>query len=159
MHTMFSNPFESKTLSPQGKMPFKPAQNPEPQVMMDINTTPLIDVLLVLIIMLIITIPAQLHSVNLNMPVAQAAAKKIEPEVIKINIDDNNTVSWNGKVLQGSAELEARLDRVSHQEPAPEIHIQAQAKSSYGSVIKVMASAQRHGLKKIGMLGSEQFVK
>jgi len=159
MHTMFSNPFESKTLSPQGKMPFKPAHHPEPQVMMDINTTPLIDVLLVLIIMLIITIPAQLHSVNLNMPVAPPIPKNIEPEVIKINIDDNNTVSWNGKVLQGSAQLEARLDGVSHQEPAPEIHIRAQAKSSYGAVIKVMASAQRHGLKKIGMLGSEQFVK
>jgi biopolymer transport protein ExbD len=156
---MFNNAFETKRLSAQRQAPFKPAHHPEPQVMMDINTTPLIDVLLVLIIMLIITIPAQLHSVNLNMPVAPPPTKKVEPMVIQITIDDKNTVSWNGKAMKDSVDLETHFEGVSQQEPAPEIHIRAQAKSSYGSVVKVMAGAQRHGLKKIGVLGSEQFTK
>ena len=156
---MFIDPFQSKTFKRAPKMRFEPAHNSEPQVMMDINTTPLIDVLLVLIIMLIITIPAQLHSVNLNMPVAPPPVKKIDPVVIKITIDASNTVSWNGKALADSSALDPLFDALSHQEPAPEIHIRAAAQTRYGAVIKVMASAQRHGLKKIGVLGSEHFSK
>jgi len=156
---MFIDPFQSSAFKRAQKVHFEPAHNPEPQVMMDINTTPLIDVLLVLIIMLIITIPAQLHSVNLNMPVALPPVKKIDPVVIKITIDASNTVSWNGKALSDNGELEPLFDALSHQESAPEIHIRAAAKTRYGSVIMVMASAQRHGLKKIGVLGSEQFSK
>jgi biopolymer transport protein ExbD len=125
--------------------------------MLDINTTPLIDVLLVLIIMLIITIPAQLHSVNLDMPVSTPPIKKVDPVVIKITIDASNTLAWNGKVVNKAQDLEDLFEGVSHQVPAPEIHIRAQAKSSYGTVMRVMAGAQRHGLKKIGVLGSEQF--
>jgi biopolymer transport protein ExbD len=156
---MIINPFQSMHAKAAQKVRFEPAHHPEPQVMMDINTTPLIDVLLVLIIMLIITIPAQLHSVNLDMPVAQAPIKKRDPVVIKINIDASNTVSWNGKALQSSHELDALFDAISQQEPSPEIHIRATGKTRYAAVIEVMAGAQRHGLKKIGVLGSEQFTK
>ncbi|OYT97805.1 MAG: biopolymer transporter ExbD, partial [Burkholderiales bacterium PBB1] len=69
----------------------------EPEVMIDMNTTPLIDVMLVLLIMLIITIPAQLHSVNLDMPLPSNAAKKVEPVVIRIDVDAASVVNWNGK--------------------------------------------------------------
>jgi len=155
---MFNDPFQSNTLNAKREMRFEPVQSNEPEVLLDINTTPLIDVLLVLIIMLIITIPAQLHSVNLEMPVATPPVKKVEPMVIKITIDASNTIAWNGKVVAQTQDLEALFDSVSHQAPAPEIHIRAQARSSYGTVMKVMAGAQRHGLKKIGVLGSEQFV-
>jgi biopolymer transport protein ExbD len=129
----------------------------EPEVLMDINTTPLIDVMLVLLIMLIITIPAQLHSVNLDMPVNTNAAKKSEPVVIKVNVEQNNTINWNGKVLDGRADLEQAVAEASAMNPQPEIHIRSHAKARYESAASVMAAAQRGGLTKLGIVGSEQF--
>ena len=81
----------------------------EPELMMEINTTPLIDVMLVLLIMLIITIPAQLHSVNLDIPVSTPPTKKVVPVVIKIDVDANSVINWNGKPIAGRADLEAKL--------------------------------------------------
>ena len=75
----------------------------EPDVMMDINTTPLIDVMLVLIIMLIITIPIQLHAVNLNMPVGKPPPPLKEPVVVTIDIDFDGTISWNGEPVPDRA--------------------------------------------------------
>ena len=129
----------------------------EPEVMMDINTTPLIDVMLVLLIMLIITIPAQLHSVNLDMPVNTNAAKKSEPVVIKVNVEQNNAINWNGKVLAGRAELEQAVNEAAAMNPQPEIHIRSHAKARYEVAASVMAAAQRGGLTKLGIVGSEQF--
>ena len=88
----------------------------EPEVMMDINTTPLIDVMLVLLIMLIITIPAQLHSVNLDMPLPSNAAKKVEPVVIRIDVDVASVVNWNGKPVEGRADLEAKLKEAAEEQ-------------------------------------------
>src|SRR5213083_3268611 len=85
----------------------------EPEVMMDINTTPLIDVMLVLIIMLIITIPVQLHSVNLNMPVGTPPPPLKEPVVVTIDIDFDGTVLWNGEPVPDRGALEARLSRAA----------------------------------------------
>ena len=130
----------------------------EPEVMMDINTTPLIDVMLVLLIMLIITIPAQLHSVNLDMPVAKPPTKKVDPVVIKIDVDANSVINWNGKPVGSRAELEAKLTEASAQQPQPELHIRSHAKAKYEAAAAVMASAQRIGLTKLGIVGSEQFV-
>src|SRR6187399_3260374 len=93
----------------------------EPDVMMDINTTPLIDVMLVLIIMLIITIPVQLHSVNLNMPVGTPPLK--EPVVVTIDIDFDGTVLWNGEAVPDRGALEARLSRAAAEADQPEVHI------------------------------------
>ena len=130
----------------------------EPEVMMDINTTPLIDVMLVLLIMLIITIPAQLHSVNLDMPVNTSAAKKVDPVVIKIDVDARSVVNWNGKPISSRAELEQKLTEAAAQQPQPELHIRSHAKAKYEAVMAVMANAQRIGLTKLGIVGSEQFV-
>ncbi len=130
----------------------------EPEVMMEINTTPLIDVMLVLLIMLIITIPAQLHSVNLDMPVASPPTKKIDPVVIKVDVDAQSVINWNGKALSGRIELEAKLTEAAAIQPQPELHIRSHAKAKYESVALVMASAQRLGLTKLGIVGSEQFV-
>ena len=129
----------------------------EPEVMMDINTTPLIDVMLVLLIMLIITIPAQLHSVNLDMPVNTNAAKKVDPVVIKIDVDASSVVTWNGKPITSRAELEQKLTEAAAVQPQPELHIRSHAKAKYGAVAGVMASAQRLGLTKLGIVGSEKF--
>ena len=130
----------------------------EPEVMVDMNTTPLIDVMLVLLIMLIITIPAQLHSVNLDMPLPSNAAKKVEPVVIRIDVDAASVVNWNGKTVEGRADLEAKLKEAAVMQPQPELHIRSHAKAKYEATAGVMASAQRIGLTKLGIVGSEQFV-
>ena len=128
----------------------------EPEVMMDINTTPLIDVMLVLLIMLIITIPVQLHSVNLDMPVGTPPAQK-KPNIVRIEVDARSVVNWNGKPLADRAALDALLSEAKAQEPQPELHIKAQAKAKYETVAGVLASAQRQGLTKIGIVGTAQF--
>ena len=89
----------------------------DPDVMMDINTTPLIDVMLVLLVMLIITIPIQLHSVNLNMPVGNPPPPLIEPVVLKIDIDDASRIFWNGELVNDRADLESRLRQAAAQQP------------------------------------------
>ena len=130
----------------------------EMEVMADINTTPLIDVMLVLLIMLIITIPAQLHSVNLDMPVNTNAAKKADPVVTKIDVNAQSVVNWNGVPIESRAQLEEKLMKAAAQQPQPELHIRSHAKAKYAAVAGVMASAQRLGLTKLGIVGSEQFV-
>ena len=129
----------------------------EPEVMMDINTTPLIDVMLVLLIMLIITIPIQLHSVNLDMPVNTSAAKQTEPVVVKVNVEQNNVINWNGKLLASRAELDQAVAEAAAMNPQPEIHIRSHAKARYEVAASVMAAAQRGGLTKLGIVGAEQF--
>ena len=135
----------------------QPLHTNEPEVMMEINTTPLIDVMLVLLIMLIITIPAQLHSVNLDLPVAAPPTKKVEPVVIKIEVDANNQIAWNGKALASREELQSKLQEASQREPQPELHVRSHAKAKYETTMTVMANAQRLGLKKLGIVGAEQF--
>lgn len=135
----------------------QPLHTDEPEVMMEINTTPLIDVMLVLLIMLIITIPAQLHSVNLDLPVAAPPKKKEEPVVIKIEVDANNQISWNGKALASREELQSKLQEASQRDPQPELHVRSHAKAKYETTMAVMANAQRLGLKKLGIVGAEQF--
>ena len=131
----------------------------EPDVMMDINTTPLIDVMLVLIIMLIITIPVQLHSVNLNMPVGTPPPPLKEPVVVTIDIDFDGTVLWNGDPVPDRNALEVRLSRAAAEPDQPEVHIRPNKLVEYKSVAAVLASAQRLGVTKLGMIGNEQFVK
>ena len=130
----------------------------DPEVMVDMNTTPLIDVMLVLLIMLIITIPAQLHAVNLDMPLPSNAAKKVEPVVVRIDVDAASVVNWNGKPVESRADLEAKLKEAAVMQPQPELHIRSHAKAKYEATAGVMASAQRIGLTKLGIVGSEQFV-
>jgi biopolymer transport protein ExbD len=130
----------------------------EPEVMMDINTTPLIDVMLVLLVMLIITIPIQLHSVNLNMPVGTPPPPLTPPEVLKVDIDDAGRIWWNGEVVSDRATLEDKLHNAALQPVQPEMHLRPDKNAKYEVVAAVMASSQRLGLTKIGIVGSEQFI-
>ena len=136
----------------------RPGRSGEPEVMMEINTTPLIDVMLVLLVMLIITIPIQLHSVNLEMPVGAPPANLIKTEKIRIDIDEKNVVYWQGLPV-AAAELEGKMKAVSRQEPQPEIHIRPDKASQYAVFANVLASSKRQGLTKIAVIGAEQFVK
>ena len=131
----------------------------EEDVMVDINTTPLIDVMLVLLIMLIITIPIQLHSVNLNMPAGNPPPPAKEPVVVTIDIDFDGTVLWNGEALPDRPALENKLAQTAAIPDQPEVHIRPNKLVEYKSVAMVLASAQRLGVSKLGMVGNEQFIK
>jgi len=131
----------------------------EPEVMMEINTTPLIDVMLVLIIMLIITIPIQTHAVKLNMPVGNPPPPPTPPEVVQIDVDFDGTILWNGAIIPTPEELEAKLTAAAAQAVQPEVHLRPNKLVLYKSVAYVMASAQRLGITKMGIVGNEQFVK
>jgi biopolymer transport protein ExbD len=131
----------------------------DPEVMVDINTTPLIDVMLVLLIMLIITIPIQLHSVNLNMPTGNPPPPPTPPEVVQIDVDFDGTILWNGQVVPDRTALEGKLQAAAAQPVQPEVHLRPNKLVAYRSVAAVMASAQRLGLNKIGIVGNEQFLQ
>lgn len=131
----------------------------EPEVMVEMNTTPLIDVMLVLLIMLIITIPIQTHAVKLNMPVGNPPPPVKPPEVIQIDVDFDGAVIWNGVLVPDRNDLEARLAQVVAQADQPEVHLRPNKLVQYKSVAMVMASAQRLGVTKLGIIGNEQFVK
>ncbi|KVL36848.1 ExbD/TolR family protein [Burkholderia sp. MSMB1835] len=131
----------------------------EPDVMVDINTTPLIDVMLVLLIMLIITIPIQMHSVKMDLPVGNPPPPAAPPEVVQIDIDFDGTTTWNGAPVPDRAALEAKLTAVAHEPVQAEIHLRANKLAPYKDVAAVLASAQRVGATKIGLIGNEQFMQ
>jgi len=131
----------------------------DPDVMVDINTTPLIDVMLVLLIMLIITIPIQLHSVNLNMPVGHPPPPVTPPVVVQVDVDFDGSIFWNGAPVPDRAALEQHLLEVAQQPDQPEVHLRPNKLAQYRVVAEVMASAQRIGVTKIGLVGNEQFMK
>ena len=131
----------------------------EPDVMVDMNTTPLIDVMLVLLIMLIITIPVQLHSVNLNMPAGTPPPQTKEPVVVTIDIDFDGTILWNGETLADRSLLQAKLREAAALPDQPEVHVRPNKLVEYKYVAEVLAESQRLGVTKLGMVGNEQFVK
>jgi biopolymer transport protein ExbD len=136
----------------------KSGPNDEPQVMMDINTTPLIDVMLVLLVMLIITIPIQLHAVNLEMPVGTPPTNLVKPEKIQIDIDEKSTVYWQGLPVTAQ-ELDNNMKTAANQAVQPEVHVRPNKASQYAVFANVLSSSKRLGLTKIAVIGSEQFVQ
>ena len=136
----------------------KSGPNDEPKVMMDINTTPLIDVMLVLLVMLIITIPIQLHAVNLEMPVGTPPTNLVKPEKIQIDIDEKSTVYWQGLPVT-QQELDNNMKTAAAQAVQPEVHVRPNKASQYAVFANVLSSSKRLGLTKIAVIGSEQFVQ
>ena len=133
------------------------AKGADPEPMMEMNMTPLIDVLLVLIIMMIITIPKQNHSVNLNMPVGTPPPSTVKPVVVTIDVDFDGTILWDGEIIADRAALEAKMNGVAAMPDQPEVHLRPNKLVEYKVVAGVMATAQRLGVTKIGMVGNEQF--
>jgi biopolymer transport protein ExbD len=129
--------------------------------LMDINTTPLIDVMLVLLILFIITLPVMTHAVKLDTPRTDAPPPPpdaVKPEIISLNIDFDGTIFWNGSPIDVS-QLDSYLLRERSKDPQPEIHIRPDKLAKYENVAKVLASSQRLGMKKIGFIGNEQFIE
>ena len=130
----------------------------DPEPMMDINTTPLIDVMLVLLVMLIITIPIQLHAVNLELPVGQPPTSDIKPEKIQIDIDERSTVYWQGLPVT-AAELDQKMTELTATGAQPEIHLRPNKDCQYSVFANVLSTTKRKGLNKVAVIGSEQFVQ
>jgi biopolymer transport protein ExbD len=123
--------------------------------MVEMNTTPLIDVMLVLLIMLIMSLPVQSHAVKLDMPQnTDAPPPETQPEVINLEIDFDGTVMWNGTVVS-LKQLQFDLYQEAKKEPQPEVHIYPNKLARYDHVATVLAIAQRLGILRIGLVGNE----
>lgn len=131
----------------------------EPDVMVDINTTPLIDVMLVLLIMLIITIPIQMHSVKMNLPVGNPPLPAHQPQIVQIDIAADGSINWNGAPVAGKSALDAKLSQVAAQPDQDEIQLRPDKAAPYKVVAEVLASAQREGATRIGLIGNEQYMQ
>jgi biopolymer transport protein ExbD len=127
--------------------------------MMDINTTPLIDVMLVLLIMFIITLPVMTHAVKLDMPQTNRPPPpdQVQIEPIRIDIDWDGTVVWNGSQV-ALDQLEGYFRVEAAKNPQPELHVRPDRRANYDTVAKVLALAQRNGMQRIGFVGNEQFM-
>ena len=124
----------------------------------EMNMTPLIDVMLVLLIMFIITIPIQTHAVKMNMPVGPSAVPPTPPQIVRIDVDFDGTIGWNGTIVADRNDLEARLAAVAAMTDPPELHLRPNKLVTYKVVAMILASAQRLGVTKIGIVGNEQFL-
>lgn len=136
-----------------------PGSGGDPEEMVDINTTPLIDVMLVLLIMLIITIPPQLDAVKLNLPTGNPPPPLTPPPVVQIDIDFDGTVYWNGTIVPDPEALNQKFLQIASEPDQPEVHVDPNKLASYGAVISVMSIAQRDHVTKIGIVGNGQFAQ
>ena len=131
-----------------------------PGLMLDINTTPLIDVLLVLLVMLIITIPVRLHAVKIALPSAPVAASAANGEVITLEIDAQSKVFWQGQLVT-AVQMEERFAQLAQQartqQLQPNIQIRTHKAAAYGVFVQVLASSRRHGLSRVAVAGVEVF--
>ena len=125
--------------------------------MVEMNTTPLIDVMLVLLIMFIITIPVMTHAVKLDMPRPNdAPPPPVKPEVIDVEIDFDGTILWNGTPV-GIDAIEGYFRTEAQKDPQPELHLRPDKRSRYDVTARVLASAQRNRMKKIGFVNVAEF--
>jgi biopolymer transport protein ExbD len=125
------------------------------QATCEVNTTPLIDVMLVLLVMLIVTLPTQTHVLNLNMPGTSPLLPP--PQAINIDIDSDGTIVWNSEPLSGIGALEAHFRQESTKNPQAQIRLRPSARANYDVVANVMASAQRNNMTNMGFANVAEF--
>ena len=121
------------------------------EVMSEINMTPLVDVMLVLLIIFIITVPVLTHSVKVDLPRADNTVNEIKPETVALAVTSGGQLHWNETTIT-LAELEERLAVAAQQDPQPEIHIRGDRDVEYEHVIQAMAAVQRSGILKLGFV-------
>jgi biopolymer transport protein ExbD len=129
------------------------------EAMCDINTTPLIDVMLVLLVTLIVSLPVMTHAVKLDMPNPNATPPPPDhpPEVVDLEIDSDGTVVWNGTPVSGMDQLEGYFHNEAIKEEQPEVHLRPDRRAKYGVVAQVLAAAQHNHMVKIGFTNVAQF--
>ncbi|MBA4114825.1 MAG: biopolymer transporter ExbD [Verminephrobacter sp.] len=130
-------------------------QDEADEVMNEINMTPLVDVMLVLLIIFIITVPVMKHSVNVDLPRATNQPEQVKPETLRLSVAADGSYYWNGQAI-ADAELATRLQAEAIKEPQPDLHIRGDKEVRYERVAQVMAAAQRAGLRKIGFVTDPQ---
>lgn len=132
------------------------AQSSTDDTLSEMNTTPLIDVMLVLLTLLILTLPLQTHAVKIEMP--PPGTHTVKPVVVDLAVEFDGTITWNGAAVS-RAQLDANLARTAHQAVQPEIHLHADRLAKYDTVAKVLSDAQRLGLTKIGFADTASFAQ
>ncbi len=128
------------------------------QPMMEMNTTPLIDVMLVLLIMFIITLPVQTHAVKIDLPIPTDNPNDVDPEKNKVIIDDSGVITWNGTPVD-YAQLASNLEATKALPVEPELQVQPTPYARYYVVDRVMATIKRSGVGKLGFVGNEQYAR
>lgn len=128
----------------------------EGEVMVEMNTTPLIDVMLVLLTLLIITLPIQTHAVKLDMPAPNPNPPTIIPETVELQVDFDGTVLWNGVPVDRGT-MNSYMRDIATKKPQPEIHVSPNRLAKYDAVAQVLADAQRLGATSIGFTGIDQY--
>lgn len=128
----------------------------EGEVMVEMNTTPLIDVMLVLLTLLIITLPIQTHAVKLDMPAPNSTPPTVMPETVELGVDFDGTITWNGTPVDRGT-MDAYFLNAVTQNPQPEIHVSPNRLAKYDAVARVLADAQRLGVTHIGFTGIDQY--
>jgi biopolymer transport protein ExbD len=131
----------------------QPEDDDGPGSLAEINTTPLIDVMLVLLIMLIITIPVQTHAVKIDLPTGPPPVSTMPPPVVTVVVAADGTIRWNAEPLADHAALEAHMAELGSAAAPMEVHLQPDNQAPYAQVAKVLAVAQRHGVTKLGIVG------
>jgi biopolymer transport protein ExbD len=124
----------------------------EDEVVSAINTTPLVDVMLVLLIIFLITIPAVNYSVQINLPKERNEIRESAPENIVISVDTQGQMYWYDAKVSGAENLVERLKKVAHMNPQPEVHIRGDLNAQYDSVGKIIYACQRAGIAKVGFI-------
>ena len=128
----------------------------EGEVMVEMNTTPLIDVMLVLLTLLIITLPIQTHAVKLDMPSGAINPPTVTPETVELGVDFDGSITWNGQTIDRGT-MDAYFEDAAKKNPQPEIHVNPNRLAKYDAVAKVLADAQRLGVVHIGFTGIDQY--
>ncbi|HYG31733.1 MAG TPA: biopolymer transporter ExbD [Methylophilaceae bacterium] len=121
--------------------------------MSEINTTPLVDVMLVLLVIFIITAPLLTHAVKIDLPQASSQPIEQKPEIISISVDGNGQMYWNDTALV-EGELSTRLQQAATAQPQPELHIRADRETRYQILAEIMADAQNAGIEKLGFVST-----
>src|SRR5208282_2458721 len=137
------------------------AASEEGAPMCDINTTPLIDVMLVLLVTLIVTLPVMTHAVKLDMPPPNLnqPPPPVLPDTINLDIYYDGAISWNGDAIKSMADLEQQFVEAAAKDPQPELHLAPDAHVKYDVVARVLAAAQRSHMEKIGFVNTSEFLE
>ncbi len=132
-------------------MAFGGGLDDDTEVMNEINMTPLVDVMLVLLIIFIITVPVLTHSVKVDLPREDNTPNEIKPQTVNLSVNAEGTIFWNDTQI-AYEDLEARLSAEAGKQPQPEVHIRGDKAAAYEHVIKTMAAVQRAGILKLGFV-------
>jgi len=132
--------------------------NRQPAPMAEINVTPMVDVMLVLLVIFIITAPLFTHAVKIDLPQAQSAPAPEKPETISLSINSNGAIYWNNDLI-AQKDLDARLAATARQNPQPELQLRADKSTRYEVIAQVMAAAQNNGLTRLGFVTDTQIAK